>query len=62
MLVPLSWLVDELLAWNLGPLLLCQDKHWNGQNSESPLFWALSERQLQAFNNLVRLSRHSTVP
>lgn len=52
MLVPLFRLVDELLAWNLGPLLLGHDKHWNGQKSESPLSWELSERQLQVFNNL----------
>lgn len=49
-LVPLSWLADELLAWNLGPLPLGQDKH--GQKTDSPLSWALSERQLQVFNNL----------
>lgn len=51
-LAPLFRLVDELLAWNLGPLLLGHAKHWNGQKSESPRSWALSERQLQAFNNL----------
>lgn len=42
MLVPLSRVEDESLAWNLGPLLLGQDKH--GQKSDSPLSWALSER------------------
>lgn len=42
MLVPLSRVEDELLAWNLGPLLLGQDKH--GQKSDSLLSWALSER------------------
>lgn len=50
LLVPLSRLADALLAWNLGPLPLGQDKH--GQKTDSPLSWALSERQLQVFNNL----------
>lgn len=52
MLVPLFRLVDELLAWNLGPFLVDHDKHWNGQKNESPIPWTLSEKQLQAFNNL----------
>lgn len=46
MLVPLSLLVEELLAQPLTPLLLGQNKHWNGQKSEFPLSWVLSERQL----------------
>lgn len=46
MLVPLSLLVEELLAWPLVPLLLVQNKHLNDQKSGFPLSRVLSERQL----------------